>query len=394
MDVSAKMLHDVEFRERFRGYDPDEVDDFLERVAKAVEQLQTRLKEANDRADAAEVKAASGADIDESLRRTLLLAQRTADQAIAEAEEQARTRLQQAEDEAAMIAAKANDRGARVLADAEVRALTVSGEADRRAASTVADAEYQAASKLASAQQEAAVRFGSTHERLQKEVVTLDERRAALITDVEALEHFVEIRREGLRRTIDRLQVALDDPDHLRVEELPALAAQPLSDEERGWMTKPLNAGPDVITGPPVAISASEPIQAVAPETAGTEMNGTPGGNGSTANGTSALGAIRSEEAFLAEIKAQSAHNDSSVDSLVDSLPVSSATITPPPNSVPSVIGGSMANGSVNGDGRASLAALVTGLGPSEVTDADVIVDVDAEVDDDGQRRGMFRRRA
>ena len=155
-------------------------------------------------------------------------------------------------------------------------------------------------------------------------------------------------------------------------------------------MTKPLNAGPDVITGPPVAISASEPIQAVAPETAGTEMNGTPGGNGSTANGTSALGAIRSEEAFLAEIKAQSAHNDSSV----DSLPVSSATITPPPNSVPSVIGGSMANGSVNGDGRASLAALVTGLGPSEVTDADVIVDVDAEVDDDGQRRGMFRRRA
>ena len=392
MDVSAKLLHDVEFRERFRGYDPDEVDDFLERVAKAVEQLQSRLKEANERADAAEVKAASGADIDESLRRTLLLAQRTADQAIAEAEEQARTRLQQAEDEAALITAKANERAARVLADAEVRASTVSGDADRRAASTVADAEYQAASKLALAQQEAAVRFGSTHERLQKEVVSLDERRAALASDVEALEHFVEIRREGLRRTIDRLQVALDDPDHLRSEELPALNAQPLTDEERGWMTTPLNATPALITAPPAALNSAsptgldttEPASVASAEPAHTGTHSEPA---SPSNGANALGAIRSTEAFLAEIKAKSALEEP----LANSTP---STTAPLPNSVPSVIGGSMSNGSVNRDGRASLAALVTGLGPSEVTDADIIVDVDAQPDDDDQPRGMFRRRA
>ncbi len=380
MDVSAKMLHDVEFRERFRGYDPDEVDDFLERVAKAVEQLQSRLKEANERADAAEIKAASGADIDESLRRTLVLAQRTADQAIAEAEEQARNRMQQAEDEAALITAKANERSARVLADADVRASTVVSEADRRAASTLADADSQAASKLAVAQQEAAVRFGSTHERLQKEVISLDERRTQLAGDVEALEHFIEIRREGLRRTIDRLQVVLDDPDHLHHEDAPALAAKSLTDEERGWMAKPLNAATEIDAAP----GASAMPGAKADDASSTPVQA----EHSSTNGTSALGAIRSEEAFLAEIKAKSAQD--AADAPAGNT---SAAITPPPNSVPSVIAGSM--GSTNGDGRASLAALVTGLGSPEVTDADVIVDIDAsDDDDDEQRRGLFRRRA
>jgi cell division initiation protein len=223
MDVSAKMLHDVEFRERFRGYDPDEVDDFLERVAKAVEQLQARLREATDRADAADARAAQGSDIDEALRRTLVLAQRTADQVVAEADEQARVKLQKAEDEAALTVARANERSGRVVADAEVRAAAMIAEADRRAAVTLADADSQAATKLATAQQEANVRFGSTQERLTRDVEALEERRTALKYDVDRLEQFIDQRREGIRRSIERLQVILDDPDHLDDDGLPAL---------------------------------------------------------------------------------------------------------------------------------------------------------------------------
>src|SRR5258707_1112581 len=43
MEISAKVLREVEFRDRLRGYDTDEVDEFLEEVAVAVEELQRPL---------------------------------------------------------------------------------------------------------------------------------------------------------------------------------------------------------------------------------------------------------------------------------------------------------------------------------------------------------------
>ena len=54
MDLSPKLLTDVQFREQWRGYNPDEVDEFLERVAAGVEELQQRLTDALERASNAE----------------------------------------------------------------------------------------------------------------------------------------------------------------------------------------------------------------------------------------------------------------------------------------------------------------------------------------------------
>ena len=79
MDVSPKMLRDVEFREKMRGYHPEDVDQFLEQVAAGVEVLQDRLRQAVERAQRAEAAAAEAGDSDETLRKTLVLAQRTAD---------------------------------------------------------------------------------------------------------------------------------------------------------------------------------------------------------------------------------------------------------------------------------------------------------------------------
>ncbi|HEY8545923.1 MAG TPA: DivIVA domain-containing protein, partial [Acidimicrobiales bacterium] len=99
MELTPQALHDVEFREARRGgYNTHDVDDFLERVAVGVGQLQDRLREAYHRAEAAEGRLAEmqrqldelqrnrpvdkAADADETLRRTLVLAQRTADATI------------------------------------------------------------------------------------------------------------------------------------------------------------------------------------------------------------------------------------------------------------------------------------------------------------------------
>src|SRR5215471_6584321 len=99
MDVSPKTLREVEFREKFRGYHPEDVDTFLEKVAVGIESLQNQVRQATERAAHAEKIAAESGTTDEALSRTLLLAQRTADMAVDEAKEQAATTLADAQSE-------------------------------------------------------------------------------------------------------------------------------------------------------------------------------------------------------------------------------------------------------------------------------------------------------
>jgi DivIVA domain-containing protein len=118
MDVSPKTLREVEFREKMRGYHPEDVDHFLEEVAAGLEVLQERLRQAVERAQRAEAAAAEAGGTDETLRRTLVLAQRTADLAVQEAREQAARILAGAEQQAQAVLGEAEERGRRTLEDA------------------------------------------------------------------------------------------------------------------------------------------------------------------------------------------------------------------------------------------------------------------------------------
>jgi DivIVA domain-containing protein len=117
MDVSPKTLREVEFREKMRGYHPEDVDHFLEEVAAGLEVLQERLRQAVERAQRAEAAASDAGGSDETLRKTLVLAQRTADMAVAEAREQASRILAGAEQQAQAILVDAEERGRRTLED-------------------------------------------------------------------------------------------------------------------------------------------------------------------------------------------------------------------------------------------------------------------------------------
>ena len=57
MKLTPVLLETQQFPERFRGYDPDSVDDFLERVAAGLSELQERLDELADRLIEAEERA-------------------------------------------------------------------------------------------------------------------------------------------------------------------------------------------------------------------------------------------------------------------------------------------------------------------------------------------------
>ncbi|HEX4865805.1 MAG TPA: DivIVA domain-containing protein [Acidimicrobiales bacterium] len=124
MEVSPKTLREVEFREKMRGYHPEDVDHFLEQVAAGLEVMQERLRQAVERAQRAEAAAAEAGGNDETLRKTLVLAQRTADMAVQEAREQASRILAGAEQQAQGMLAEAEERGRKALEDAIAESRT------------------------------------------------------------------------------------------------------------------------------------------------------------------------------------------------------------------------------------------------------------------------------
>ncbi len=124
MEISARVLREVEFNSSLRGYNTDEVDEFLEQVADAVERLHEELKGLRERADAAEQGAKERTDTsddDDSIRRTLVLAQRTADMAIREAKEEATQLVDRARSEAETMVSDARDSAQRISSEAERR---------------------------------------------------------------------------------------------------------------------------------------------------------------------------------------------------------------------------------------------------------------------------------
>lgn len=137
MDVHPQLLREIEFHQQRRGYSPDEVDDFLERVAVAVGRLQQQLGEATARAERAERLVLEKPADESEVGRTLVLAQRTADAALDEARQQA-----------AVVTAEADERAAAAVAEAEARAADIGLAADERAAAAVAEAEAMVASEL------------------------------------------------------------------------------------------------------------------------------------------------------------------------------------------------------------------------------------------------------
>jgi cell division initiation protein len=143
---SLDSLRTVEFRQTLRGYHIDDVDEYLERVAVEAEALQEQFRQSNDRvrqaADRiaqleqalAEAKERLGdakqkleaappqresAVSDETLQRTLLMAQQFVDQTKADAELQARSTIAQAEERARSVVAEAEAKARSVMADNE-----------------------------------------------------------------------------------------------------------------------------------------------------------------------------------------------------------------------------------------------------------------------------------
>lgn len=182
MDVTPQELRDIEIRESFRGYHRDEVDELLERAAATIEHLEHQIRVLQDRLAStpapakavpapapvvaptpapapAPVPAPVPVQDSDVIQRTLILAQRAADEAVAEAQARAQ----------------------RLTSDAEAKAQAMVSEAESTAR-RIAESERR---------------------RIEAEIAQLGANRDALSADVDALERFAAEYRDRIRRAIE-----------------------------------------------------------------------------------------------------------------------------------------------------------------------------------------------
>lgn len=227
MELTLKrLLEQAEFTDARKGYDRAEVDEFLDRAVAMATKVEAKLTETLGQAKGAGPSPGpTAADFDaeverrvaarvaerpsaerppdegspagtseeesaEEVRRTIILAQRTADAAVREAREDA----------------------AKLLADARERAAAID-----------AQVEAEAASARAEVTAEARAERGAARQRLGAEIGELEGVREAMRSDVTVLERHVEEQRNQLRSTVGELQRLLDDPAGFRMAPAPAL---------------------------------------------------------------------------------------------------------------------------------------------------------------------------
>jgi DivIVA domain-containing protein len=102
-------IRTAHFREKLRGYHPDDVDIFLEQLVVIVEGLEAQLANATARMADAERRLAVATAGEQTVRRTLVLAQRTAELAVTEAQGRADAIVAEAEAEARARVAAVED---------------------------------------------------------------------------------------------------------------------------------------------------------------------------------------------------------------------------------------------------------------------------------------------
>ncbi len=188
MDASQSALDSlrtVEFRETLKGYHRDDVDEYLEKAAVEAEGLQEQLRQGGERLRQAaeriskleaeleqkpEPQQVEAAVPDDTLQRTLLLAQKFVDETKADSETQA----------------------ARILAEADAKARLLTDQAQAQASQIATESE----------------------ERLRDEINRLEVARSKLANEVETMSRHLESERQRLRTALGDILKWVDDNVH------------------------------------------------------------------------------------------------------------------------------------------------------------------------------------
>lgn len=191
MNALSDLAAEVKFRERMRGYDYEEVDNYVKTVNRVAAQARDRIAELEHRLDQFESQDANdegATEIRETLLRTLVLAQRTADSAVSEARSEAQS-----------ITDSAKERAAKTVSEAETAANERLRSAEERAARMLSESEENGQIIIAEAKRTAATELASEREQAQEELQDLEAARSDLESIVAEIQARLDNERDMLR---------------------------------------------------------------------------------------------------------------------------------------------------------------------------------------------------
>ena len=214
MNALSDLAAEVKFRERMRGYDYEEVDNYVKTVSRVAAQAGDRIAELEHRL--AQFESQDGNDegvteIRETLLRTLVLAQRTADSAVSEARSEAQS-----------ITDSAKERAAKTVSEAETAANERLLSAEERAARMLSESEENGKIIIAEAKRTAATELASEREQAQEELRDLETTRGDLESVVAEIQARLDSERDMLRSLAASFQSFVEKFEPVTEIEVPA----------------------------------------------------------------------------------------------------------------------------------------------------------------------------
>jgi DivIVA domain-containing protein len=203
-------LRTVEFRLGIKGYNVDEVDEYLDRAAQEAEALQENLRQLNDRLRQAGDRIVA---LEKEVRDSVAEA---ATQAVpvpapAPAPVTAVAPVPAPSTSTAVEQAPSDETLQRTLLLAQKFVDQLKRESESEAAATVAQAEAKARATVAEAEQTAKTLEYESQRQVREEVARLEANRNELATDVESMARHLESERNRLREALSEILSWVDE---------------------------------------------------------------------------------------------------------------------------------------------------------------------------------------
>ncbi|WP_085992458.1 DivIVA domain-containing protein [Oceanobacillus senegalensis] len=119
MPLTPLDIHNKEFTKSFRGYDEDEVNEFLDQVIKDYEMVIREKKNLQEKLDQLDEKLGHFTNIEETLNKSILVAQETAEEVKSSATKESKLIIKEAEKNADRIINEALNKSRRISIEVE-----------------------------------------------------------------------------------------------------------------------------------------------------------------------------------------------------------------------------------------------------------------------------------
>lgn len=141
MALTPLDIQNKNFSTKMRGYNPDDVDDFLDQVTKDYEDAMQRIRELEKSLKHAEEKLQYFNELKDALNQSIIVAQDTADKVKSSATKESEVIVTSAENAASEMLTSAEKRASSLIVSAEQRASEILTEATDRARQLAAETD-------------------------------------------------------------------------------------------------------------------------------------------------------------------------------------------------------------------------------------------------------------